>query len=809
MRRFWICTAVLLTLKSTVFAEPSPVQTTISSSEYYEGKTISSLKIEIENATPTENVSAETKQILQSISTHQGDLFSHEVFDLDLKKLSNQFDRVIPTIRVNNCSQLDITLCIWKIPTISRVRIEGNECVSTQKILNELDIEEGAPFNRDQFFQSFNKLKEYYIKQGYFEARFNYRLIPSLDQSQVAIDVIIFEGRKGYIDSVTFKGLDSEEEERLSDMIVTRRHDFLSWLTGDGSYNKEAIERDRQTILNFMHDQGYPDASVVFQMEDSADRHIDLTIEVRKGELYHFGTVSYKGNTKLSNERIDPVLPIRPGQVYSAEKLRRAVTNIQNLYGNEGYIETRVSYQLHLEPVRPIYDVDFFIQESGRYKVGIIRVVGNHHTSQRLILQHAKMSPGDVISQSTMKACEDSLVAVGLFDDVKVYTTKNSINPTLGPEYRDVIIEVEERSTGHAGLFFGFSQTDSIFGGLELTENNFNYKGLTNFWRKGLRTLRGAGEFLNIKFSLGTKQQSYSLSWLNPYWNDTLWKVGFDVNYSKSNIISDDYDMDTFGIGIYGTYPLSAYWNYGWKYRFKNTIIKVGEKAGVVAQRQSQNSGIITGPSLFFSVDSTDNTFKPHRGIKSNLEGEVDAMIRHGSVIPKIYPLIKTSWANTVYYPVWSKGTLKFRGDFRFMFPTGGANSEMVPLSERYFLGGENSVRGYKPAFIGPKYPITTNGVTTQQDLDDEQPTGGMSSILFSLEYMQNIFKPIDLFVFIDTGAISQSTFKAGAFRWSVGFGTRVDVGNRIPFIIGLGFPLNPDNENDIQNLYFSMGGQF
>ncbi len=87
--------------------------------------------------------------------------------------------------------------------------------------------------------------------------------------------------------------------------------------------------------------------------------------------------------------------------------------------------------------------------------------------------------------------------------------------------------------------------------------------------------------------SIGSKQRSYTVSWLTPYFRDTLWRVGFDVSETHSTLISKDYDIDTIGFSLYASYPLNYYWTFGTKYRFRNSqiarpqkLLQTGAEAG-------------------------------------------------------------------------------------------------------------------------------------------------------------------------------------------------------------------------------------
>ena len=124
--------------------------------------------------------------------------------------------------------------------------------------------------------------------------------------------------------------------------------------------------------------------------------------------------------------------------------------------------------------------------------------------------------------------------------------------------------------------------------------------------------------------------------------------------------------------------------------------------------------------------------------------------------------------------------------------------AEDFPLTEKFFLGGEGTVRGYSPGKIGPHY-----------EGQEKEPTGGISSTLLSMEYSHTLAKPIDVFTFFDAGTITQKRWSLSTFKTSVGFGVRLDIGRRLPFIFGVGFPLNPDNDEQVSRFFFSMAGRF
>jgi len=769
--------------------------------EAYEQKRVGKITVVMENLQRGGSFSQD--RVLSKLRTKTGDPFSQTTFDQDLKALSEEYDRVEPNIETR-AGEVYITLKIWQKPMIRSIVWHGNSKVRTGTLQRELDIEPHTLFNRDQFNLAFNKVKEYYIKKGYFESEIEYKIIPYSDTNEIDIEITVHEGHSGHIIKICFNGLNKKEQSAILELIQTKKYNFFtSWLTGKGNYHEEALEQDKLIIVNYLQNQGYADARVNIQTKEDKNGRLEIHISAVKGEKFHFGQIHVQGNELFNEEQIQRVMFIKDGSVFSPEKLRDSIQNVKDLYGKDGYIETNINYVLHLSPNEPTYDVDIQIEEGEQFRIGLIRVLGNVSTNKNVILRESLLVPDEVFDSRRLKATQMRLEAMGYFKAVNVYAVKTPEDQELGENYRDVVIEVEETTTGSLSLFGGLSTSDSIFGGLDLAENNFDHRGLTKFWREGFSSLRGAGEYAHLRAQIGKKQQTYAATWMDPYFKDTLWRFGFDVNYSTSRLQSDDYKVDTVGGSIFANYPLTNYWTFGLKWRLRNSVAHIDNKIqNDEAQRERQNSGLISGISTSLSYDTTDNPFKPHRGLRSYLELELGGVRRHDDD-PRYFPFGKISFINTYYYPIWRKGTLKLRGDFRFLCPFGDGNPDVVPLSEKFFLGGDSSVRGYKPFSIGPKFKKQKDGE------ESNSPEGGVSSMLLSAEYLQSVLKMLDLFVFFDGGTVSNKRFDIPDFRMSYGFGARIELGNRMPFIFGMGFPINPADKDDVKRFFFSMGAQF
>ena len=231
-----------------------------SSVEAFEDRKIANIDIQAENLPA--DASFDPKTVISRLKTKVGDPFSQMTFDSDLKAFSDEYDRVEPNIRVNN-GEVYVTIKVWPRPTIRTIKWSGNTHIKTRTLQKELGVKPKGVFNRQAFNKAFNKVKEFYVKKGYFESQLQYSIIPDAKTNEVDILIDVREGRSGKIDNILFKGFTKAERSEILGMIYTKKYNlFTSWLTGAGTYNEEALEQDKLTIVNFLQNNGYADAKV-------------------------------------------------------------------------------------------------------------------------------------------------------------------------------------------------------------------------------------------------------------------------------------------------------------------------------------------------------------------------------------------------------------------------------------------------------------------------------------------------------------------------------------------------------------------
>jgi outer membrane protein insertion porin family len=751
---------------------------------------VGTVNIVIKKETPNDKI--DKQAILKRLKTKPGVLFSQIDFDDDLKLLVDEFDNVEPTLSFAG-KEVNITLDIYPKLIIKKIIFCGNNCITTSDLADELEIQANTPLDRYAFNEAFNKLRTFYIKNGYFDADLSYKIIEDPCTNEVTIEICIKEGPSGKIREVCIEGVDSCEERKILELMATKDYCFFtSWYTKTGIFQPEALEHDRVAITDYLQNEGWADARVSINVFDSCVKdRIDVKVSVYKGERYYFGKVTFSGNNVFCDELIAKHLNARTGCPFSPDKLRDAIKCLTDYLGSKGYIESTVNFTPNLCDCQNVYDVHFTIDEGECFRVGLVKVFGNTCTKTPVILHECLMIPGEVFDSRKLEGTESRLKQMGYFECVNVYPVKSEQNEALGCDrYRDIHIEVKETYTGTIGLFLGFSTIESLFGGIDLTERNFNYKGLGSVFNNGLGTLRGNGEYLQLRASLGMKTSSYMLRWTKPYFMDTKWIVGFDLEYSQNQAISNDYDIISSAIKLHASYSINDFLRYGWAYRLQDSRTSSNVQAAPGSStNQIYNQGTVSAIGPRLTYDSTDKAYNPTCGLRSELSFEYAGLGGN-------YNFYSLAYLNTFYYPISSRGTMKFRADAQFIKPLGNTLASELPLGERLFLGGETTVRGYRPYAIGPKFP---NG----------DPKGGMSSLLLSEEYCHKIINRIDAFAFVDGGSVSFSTFTVDTIRAAYGLGLRIEVMQNTPIVVGFGWPLNAASESDVKRFFVSFGARF
>lgn len=410
-----------------------------------------------------------------------------------------------------------------------------------------------------------------------------------------------------------------------------------------------------------------------------------------------------------------------------------------------------------------------------------------------MILRETHLEPGNTFDTKMLEATRKRLENIGYYKHVNVYPSSSTSAQSIKAPLRDVNIMVQETSTGSLGLNVGFSTVDSVYGGLEISEKNFNLAGIFDIPAKGISALRGGGEFIKIQTSIGIKLTDYSLNWVKPFVMDSAWSIGVNLDKNFSRVQSDSYQIESFTTTVNSFYPLNVFIDFNAFYRLRNTILHVASHAPESIVMQKNNNGIISSVGVGLQYETRNNLHRPTQGVYSSLVCEYAGV--GGDFFYFSY-----GYDNSIYVPV-GPFVFKTKANFNFIQPISRTTADNIPMGERFFLATDISeVRGYSPFAIGPQF---SNG----------EPKGGITAAILSEEIMYGLIpKFIDVFAFVDAGSLTDQAFRINTFRASVGVGARVVAAPNLPLMVGWGYPINPtpgQRKQESQRFFLSLGGKF
>lgn len=764
-------------------------------------------RIDIEEMQMAPGSVFDANAVRSHLKTQVGVPFSQEDFDSDLKTLSEQFEKVEPSLQKMGDS-LFLKLKIAVKPTIRQITWSGNQKVKLAALQKKLDVALYSAFDAQKFNQSFLKVKQYYVKEGFFEVQAEYEVVRIPESNQVDINISIQEGRSGHIQKIVMQGFEGEEKSEILKLINTKDYfPLTSWATGRGTYKEEMIEGDRLLILDYLQNRGFLNTTVNFKIEPIPNKKgIVLKIIADKGARFYFGDVSFEGNTLFTDAELEKIVPFKKGDPFSPELQRSTAQAIKDLYGRKGYIDAFSMPRTQTDLDTNTISLVFPISEGKQFRVGLIKIFGNKRTQDRVIRNETMpgLASGDIFNLPRLKKIEQRLLETDYFSQVNVYPVEPDKNSILSEDYRDVHIEVEEKNTGKLYLGMGVSSHEKLFGTIRVTEDNFNYKGIPHLFSDGLDAIRGGGENASIFTRISKMGQTYGLNWSKPYFNDTNWVVGFDITQSKLDSVNDKYKTRNFSFNLHAIYPINDFVFYRAHYRFSSPKIKLEnpEKASFELRRDAKIKGRVSALGSSIIYNSTDSFYKPRKGFYSELMGEV-AVKGVGSQ----QEFLHFSYSNKYYQPLTKKGTMIFGLDLEFVNPIHKTNYDSLAMSERLYLGGPMSVRGFEDQSIGPKYPVDPQAPNMEKEA-----RGGLSSTLFKVEYRHELTEKLDGFLFFDAGYVSERTMKFPSYRHlstSAGFGVNFEIFHRMPIILGFGFPIKKHPNQDVKKFFFTLGVTF
>jgi outer membrane protein insertion porin family len=714
------------------------------------------------------NETRETAALLPVLKSRIGEPFSAETANEDVKALYRV--GIFQDVRVESTRTSGGVSLVFQVaekPLVESIRILGNKEIANDKIRDAIGFKAGSVFSGGELAKSQKKVKKLYTDDGYYLADVN-TTTAKVGKNGIRVSFDIKEGSKVLIKTIRFEGNKVFSARKIRKQMETKEKWFLSWITGAGTYKEDALKNDANRIADLYFNNGYINVKVGEpQVKLLPDRSgLEVTIGITEGEQYRTGSIDFKGDLLESKEVLYGKVKLEKGQVFSREVLRVDVIALTDLYADKGYAFTNVSPLSKIDPDKKAIDITFEFEKGEKVYIERINISGNTKTRDKVVRREFRLAEGELYSSTAMKKTKQNLENLGFFESANIASAKGSAGNKL-----NLNTEVKEKSTGQFSVGAGYSSSDGIIGQGSIQQNNFLGLGL-----KG-----------TLAASIGGKTQLYNIGLSDPYFLDTNWTLGFDVYRSEREY--NDYTRRVTGGDIKAGYKLSDQLSTFWLYKYEvKSLYDLSADFLKNPSLMTETSGTIGSLYGSLSLDTTDYRLDPSRGYTGTLSAEYAGLGGN----EHFTRFIGQAGA---YYPLLWKTVLSVRGEVGFMMRDG----KDIPIDEKFYLGGINTLRGYSSRTVSP----IVNGVYV----------GGVKEAVVNVDYVFPIVKDFGLkgVAFFDAGnsyAPGQQLFSKVLMSYGAGVRWYSPMG---PLRLEYGIPVNPREGVDKKGgrFEFSIGGFF
>ena len=674
-------------------------------------------------------------------------------------------------------------------PTVNSVKLSGNEELSQDDLKESIDVKSATILDMDLVRSSAKKIQEKYVEKGYFLAEVTHRLAPVEGGGAVDVVFVIEENSKVMVKEITFLGAEKVTPAELKEVMITREGGYLSFLTGEGTYREEAFQRDLAVIQAAYYDRGYINVRVDKPtISLTADkRYIYINIKVTEGEAYDIGNIDFGGDLVVPKEKMAALMTSTRGERFNRTKLSTDIQAITDVYYDQGYAYANVNPITSVNAAGKTVDLTFDVQKGPQVTIERIDVIGNTKTRDKVIRREMRVYEGELYSGTGVRRSKERVTALGFFETVDV-TQK----PGSGDDKIVLQVEVKEKATGTFQVGLGFSNVENFIFTAQVSQNNF----------------LGWGQSVSASAQISGLRSLVQLSFYDPYFLDTQYLLSADffrvdadydgfVRRSTGGSVSLGYQFIDDLLGQVG-------------YTREYVDVEAGQSLGSVLLANQFLSGITSAARLSLSFDRRDNRLFPSRGF-----------IHYGSVefAPKLlggtFLFTRYSAYSRLYFPLPLGIVFKTNATVGYIQQLDA--NKPLPISELYYLGGINTVRGYFLRSISPTLLVPVN--SNPDAAITEFRSGGNKQLILNLELEFPLFEKAGIrgVLFYDAGnayAINERLFQdrqddvpLGLFH-SVGFGFRwfSPIG---PLRFEWGIPLTKRPDDEPILFEFTIGNFF
>ena len=735
----------------------------------------------------------------------------------NLYETISRFQNITIEAALIGTDEIDLYIIVEEKPILDTVLFKGNKHLSEKEINKKINFQEVFAIDEAQAKKFAQIIQRMYVDKGYFLTTVEPHLVVN-DQDYAELTFIVHEGEKSFIKKIDFIGNDNIQSRTLRTAIFSKEDWLFGFLSSSGSYHPERLDADKHFLEQLYQNYGYLHAKVtdIKVWIDPETSTVSLTFEIEEGSQYKIKEVNISGNGVVKDEFLLEKIPIKPGDIYSREKIVETIKNLEYFWSNMGYMYNHIEPSMQPDPDTHTISITFNTTLGEPVEINRINIIGNKKTQDKIIRRQITLEEGGLVTQKGLDDAKNSVLSLGYFDQKEGVNWKVT---RLSKGLADLDLILKEAKTGEANAkleFGGINDIRSAMAGttleLKFADRNFLGKGINasltgklsqveqdiifNFTQPWLfdKPIYGSADIVHRRIGY---DQLHFTNVINEHRTNGAGTIGGNTMWPKYPFFNNTYIRFTSGVD---------------RVRYENPPVALASLTpDVRAEYQGLLNNLFTpGTFVWFSVqagqDTKNHPLHPSRGYSWLARTQV-AIPTPGYNIGFYKLDLDINW----YTPLIGDYDLVFRLR-AFIGLASNIRNFIIPYRDLFHIGGFESVRGFLYGQLGPQFTIKDGS-----NLDGLQDSiGGKKALFFKAELTFPIFSDLTLkgLFFYDGGngwdTPYQSTISAQYlennhfnYRHSVGFGIRAL--QPMPLRIDLGYKIDARKGESPYEFHFSM----
>lgn len=674
-----------------------------------------------------------------------------------------------------------VVVVVEERPTIANVEFVGTkefDKEALQKMLREVGLAEGRPYDKALADRAEQELKRQYINRSLYGAEVVTTVTP-IERNRVNLTFTVNEGDTAKIKELSIVGNKAFSDSTLLGLFSQDTGGWLSWYTKSNNYSRAKLNADLEALRSFYLSRGYLDFRIdSTQVAISPNKQdISITVNITEGERFIVSSVALEGNFLGKEDEFKSLVTIKPGKPFNADDVAETTRAFTENFGNYGFAFARVEARPEVDRVNNRVALVLQADPSRRAYIRRINISGNDRTRDEVIRREFRQFESSWYDGNKIRLSRDRVDRLGYFTGVSIDTAEiPGVNDQV-----DLNVSVVEKPTGSINLGLGFSTADRLALTLGMKQEN----------------AFGSGNYLGIELNTSKYNTVLVLNTTDPYYTKDGISRTLDAYYRSTKPYANQggtYQLVTAGAGIRFGVPFSEKDTVFFGAALERMEIKNGTNIPAYYLQYAEEVGNPSNTlplTIGWSSDTKDSALIPTRGTfqRFNTEWGVAADARY----------LKAYYQFQYFMPITRDFTAAFNSEFGWGT---GLSGKPFPVFKNFYAGGQGSVRGFDQNTLGPR-DVTGSFV------------GGAKKFVLNGEVYLPVpgsgnDRTLRMYAFTDVGNVygANEPVTVQALRASAGLGISW-ISPLGPLRIAYAYPFRTQPGDRIQNFQFQIGSAF